>query len=177
MRQKLQKKIELTLGDITEYEGDAIVNAANNHFWMGGGVAGAIKRKGGEEIESEAMKQGPKPVGESVITSAGQLKARYVIHAAVMGQDLQTDGQKIKNATISALKLADSNNVRRIAFPALGTGVGGFPISEAAKIMLSTVNEYLKTSTHVQKVTFVLYDKDSYNAFKREFEKLEKLPT
>jgi O-acetyl-ADP-ribose deacetylase (regulator of RNase III) len=169
----LRKKIEIVLGDITEYEGDAVVNAANNHFWMGGGVAGAIKRKGGQQIENEAMKQGPRPVGDSIITSAGDLNVKYVIHAAVMGQDLQTDVDKIKKATSSALRLADSSNIKSIAFPALGTGVGGFPIQEAAKIMLSTVKEYLQISKNIEKVTFVLYDRDSYNAFEKELEKIE----
>jgi len=170
----LRKKIEIVLGDITEYEGDAVVNAANNHFWMGGGVAGAIKRKGGQQIENEAMKQGPRPVGDSIITSAGDLNVKYVIHAAVMGQDLQTDVDKIKKATSSALRLADSSNIKSIAFPALGTGVGGFPIQEAAKIMLSTVKEYLQISKNIEKVTFVLYDRDSYNAFEKELEKIER---
>ncbi|MGC8595631.1 MAG: macro domain-containing protein [Candidatus Kryptoniota bacterium] len=170
----MSKEINIILGDITEYKGDAIVNAANNHFWMGGGVAGAIKRKGGEEIEQEAMKQGPKPVGESIITSGGNLSAKYVIHAAVMGQDLQTDETKIKKATISALRLADQNNIRTIAFPALGTGVGGFPMEKAAKIMLSAAKEYLQVSKKIEKVTFVLYDQDGYNVFKKELENIEK---
>ena len=97
-------KIKLVQGDITDQEVDAIVNAANNHLWMGAGVAGAIKRKGGKEIEDEAMNKGPIPIGEAVVTCAGKLKAKYVIHAAVMGQDLITNEEYIKNATLNSLK-------------------------------------------------------------------------
>ncbi|OYT47781.1 hypothetical protein B6U83_04530 [Thermoplasmatales archaeon ex4484_36] len=98
-------KLVVKEGDITAEEVDAIVNAANNHFWMGGGVAGAIKRRGGVEIEREAVSKGPVPVGEAVVTGAGRLKARYVIHAAVMGQDLATDGEKVRRAALRSALL------------------------------------------------------------------------
>ena len=114
-------KIKFVKGDITDMEVDAIVNAANNELWMGGGVAGAIKRKGGIEIEEEAVKKGPIPVGEAIVTGAGKLKAKYVIHGAVMGRDLQTDAEKIKNATINSLKRAEELGLKSIAFPAFGT--------------------------------------------------------
>src|SRR3990170_7908766 len=100
-------KIEVLRGDITKLELDALVNAANNRLWMGGGVAGALKRAGGPEIEAEAIKKGPIPIGEAVVTGAGKLKAKYVIHAAVMGQDLQTDATKIRQATVNSLKRAE----------------------------------------------------------------------
>jgi O-acetyl-ADP-ribose deacetylase (regulator of RNase III) len=115
-------------GDITTRQVDAIVNAANNAFWMGSGVAGAIKSRGGQQIERDAVAQGPVEPGESVVTGAGALAARHVIHAAVMGQDLETDGDLIARATASALARAAERGLASIAFPALGTGVGGFPL-------------------------------------------------
>lgn len=168
------KSIEAIQGDITDYDGDAIVNAANNHFWMGGGVAGAIKRRGGGEIEREAMRQGPKPVGQAVLTSSGELKARYVIHAAVMGQDLGTDSAKILSATMSSLTLAESRGISSLAFPALGTGVGGFPLDEAANIMVDAAAGFLKTSKILKRVTFVLFDKDAHEIFESKLEGSEK---
>jgi len=167
------KTLEALDGDITSFQGDAIVNAANNHFWMGGGVAGAIKRKGGIVIEEEATRLGPRPVGESVITGAGALKVKYVIHAAVMGQDLQTDSGKVRAATRSALELAESKGVNSMAFPALGTGVGGFPISDAAKIMVGETSSFLKKSKNLKSVTFVLFGKDSYESFAAEIRGLK----
>jgi O-acetyl-ADP-ribose deacetylase (regulator of RNase III) len=128
--------VEITKGDITEAMTEAIVNAANNHFWMGAGVASAIKRKGGIEIEWEAVSKGPVKIGEAVITGAGKLKAKYVIHAAGMGQDLRTDAQKAKDATKSSLELAESHKISSMAFPAIGTGVGGFPLGGCAEIMV-----------------------------------------
>jgi O-acetyl-ADP-ribose deacetylase len=160
-----EKSLEVIEGDITNYEGEAIVNAANNHFWMGGGVAGAIKRKGGLTIEEEAMKQGPKPVGEAVITSGGALKARSVIHAAVMGQDLRTGSTDILAATLSALRLAESNKISSLAFPALGTGVGGFPLPQAAEIMTGAARGFLRTSQFLKRVSFVLFDREAYDIF------------
>ncbi|MEM3396723.1 MAG: macro domain-containing protein [Thermoplasmata archaeon] len=150
-------------GDITEEEVDAIVNAANNHFWMGGGVAGAIKRKGGVEIEREAVKKGPVEVGKCVYTSAGKLKARYVIHAAVMGQDLVTDAEKIATATANALKMAEDLKLQSIAFPALGTGVGGFDYSECAKLMLHQVLGF--KPVNLMEVLFILYSSEAFEAF------------
>ena len=159
-------EIEFYLGDITDLEVDAVVNAANNHLWMGSGVAGAIKRKGGEEIEKEAVKKGPIPIGETVFTTAGKLKAQYVIHAAVMGQDLKTNEEYIRNATLNSLKLAEELKLESMAFPALGTGVGGFPINDCAKIMISVVKEFLKNRKYLQKMIFALFDKKSFDIFK-----------
>src|SRR5688572_29112367 len=134
--------IEIVDGDIAAQDTDAIVNAANNAFWMGSGVAGAIKCRGGKRIEDEAMAQGPVAPGECVLTSAGRLAARHVIHAAVMGQDLETSAALIDKATRNALRLADSRGLASIALPAFGTGVGGFPIAECARIMIGTVRAY-----------------------------------
>ena len=163
-------KIEVCRGDITRLELDALVNAANNRLWMGGGVAGALKRAGGKEIETEALSKGPIPIGEAVVTGAGKLKARYIIHAAVMGQDLQTDAEKIRQATKNSLLRADEFGIKSIAFPALGTGVGGFPLDECAKIMISQVLEYSTGKTNLERVVFALYDQPAYEAFQRELE-------
>jgi len=166
-------EIKLLQGDITTLKVDAIVNAANNHFWMGGGVAGAIKRKGGAAIEAEAVGQGPQPVGESVVTGAGSLPARYVIHAAVMGQDLQTDAAKIRRATQTALERAKELGIATVALPALGTGVGGFPVSEAARIMIAEARAHLAGETTVREITFALFGQDAYDAFKQELARTE----
>jgi O-acetyl-ADP-ribose deacetylase (regulator of RNase III) len=120
-------------------EVDAIANAANDRLWMGSGVAGAIKRAGGAEIEQEAVSKGPIPVGEAVATGAGRLKARYVIHGAVMGQDLRTTADLISRATRSCLEVADALGCSSIALPAFGTGVGGFPLEECARLMLAAI--------------------------------------
>jgi O-acetyl-ADP-ribose deacetylase (regulator of RNase III) len=159
-------EIEITKGDITEATTEAIVNAANDYLWMGAGVAGAIKRKGGIEIEREAVAKGPVKIGEAVITGAGKLKAKYVIHAAGMGQDLQTDAQRVKDATRSSLELAESHKISSIAFPAIGTGVGGFPVSECAEIMVGEAASFLRGSKSLRKVTFVLFDESAADAFR-----------
>jgi len=160
-------RIKLFQGDITALEVDAIVNAANNRFWMGGGVAGAIKRKGGSIIESESVAQGPKPIGEVVVTGAGNLPAKYVIHAAVMGQDLVTDAEMIGKATLNTLKKAEELGVSSLAFPALGTGVGRFPLKECAKIMLGKAVDFLRKGKDIKLklIIFALYDKEAFQAF------------
>ena len=163
LKESQKVAIKLIQGDITEQEVDAIVNAANNHLWMGVGVAGAIKRKGGIEIEKEAMSKGPIPVGEAVVTKAGSLKAKYVIHAAVMGQDLMTNEEYIKSTTLNSLKRAEELKIKSIAFPAFGTGVGGFPVDECARIMLAEVKNFSKNAKSLKEVRFVLFDKKSYD--------------
>ncbi len=163
-------RIALRKGDITEQETDAIVNAANNELWMGAGVAGAIKRAGGKVIEAEAIKQGPIPVGEAVVTRAGNLKAKYVIHAAVMGRDLVTDAAKITEGTKNSLLRAEELGLKSIAFPALGTGVGGFPYTESARVMMTTVREHLAGNTGLEEVVFVLYGDEAYRRFQEQWQ-------
>jgi len=163
-----KKTISIRQGDITDSCADAIVNAANNHLWMGSGVAGAIKRKGGVSIESEAVSKGPIPVGEAVATKAGSLASKYVIHAAAMGQDLITDDRKIADATRNALMRAEELSLGSVDFPALGTGVGGFPVEKAAEIMISAARDFLAGSKSVNEVGFVLFDDISYDVFKNE---------
>src|SRR3989442_303559 len=119
--------ISIERGDITDWEVDAITNAANATLAMGTGVAGAIKRKGGVIIEEEAMRQGPVEVGEAVLTTGGNLAATHVIHAAAMGPDLKTDGETITKTTRAVLMLADKHRLTSLALPALGTGVGHVP--------------------------------------------------
>ena len=164
-------RIEVYQGDITQLELDALVNAANNRLWMGGGVAGALKRAGGKEIEAEAVRKGPIPVGEAVVTGAGRLKARYIIHAAVMGQDLKTDAAKVRQATKNSLLGADETGIKSLAFPALGTGVGGFPLDECARIMISEVRQHLAQKTALERVVFALYNEPAYQAFKQELDR------
>ena len=173
-------EIEILRGGIAAQRVDATVNAANNHLWMGGGVAGALKRAGGAEIEAEAMARGPVAVGEAVVTGAGRLEADYVIHAAVMGQDLLTDAAKIRLATRSSLERAVEIGAGSVAFPALGTGVGGFPVAECARIMVGEVRRFAAevrrfapevrglaaaAGTLPERVVFVLYDAAAFSAF------------
>ena len=159
--------IEIVDDDIAAQTTDAIVNAANNAFWMGSGVAGAIKSRGGKGIEDEAMAQGPVDPGECVLTSAGRLRARHVIHAAVMGQDLETSAALIETATRNALRLAESRGLASIALPAFGTGVGGFPVAECARIMIQSVMDHAKVARSLRLVRFVLFGQTSYQAFDR----------
>ncbi len=163
--------IEVIRGDISGLEVDALVNAANNHLWMGSGVAGALKRAGGESIEAEAIGRGPIPVGEAVATGAGRLKARYVIHAAVMGQDLATDGGKVAAATASSLARAEELGVTSIAFPALGTGVGGFPLAECARTMIDVVTRHTAAATTIERIVFVLFDETACRIFREELDR------
>jgi O-acetyl-ADP-ribose deacetylase (regulator of RNase III) len=168
--------ITLQKGDITALETDAIVNAANSGLWMGAGVAGAIKRAGGQEIEDEAVRQGPIAVGEAVAPGGGKLKAKLVIHAAVMGTDLLTDAEKIRSATKNSLLRAEELALKNVAFPALGTGVGGFSYSEAAEIMINTVSDHLAGESHLEEVRFVLYTDEAYRAFDEELGKRQGHP-
>ncbi len=167
MKLKVQRtSVVVERGDITDWEVDAIVNAANSTLVMGAGVAGSIKRKGGVIIEEEAVRQGPIEVGEALLTTAGNLAATHVIHAAAMGPDLKTDAAKISAATKSALQLAEKHRITSIAFPALGTGVGGFPPAHAAEAMVSTVVEHLTSSaSSLQRIVFVLYQDEACKAF------------
>ena len=162
----------VTRGNIVEASTEAIVNAANNNFWMGGGVAGAIKAAGGAVIEEEAMAKGPVVPGEAVFTSAGRLRYRYVIHAAVMGQDLRTSDKLIRQATVASLTLAENLALKSIAFPAFGTGVGGFPMAACAKIMTIAVNGYRPIARHLETVVFCMFDELGYQAFSKALSEL-----
>jgi O-acetyl-ADP-ribose deacetylase (regulator of RNase III) len=169
MEMKVGKSIlELVEGDITEMETEAIVNAANARLILGGGVAGAIKRKGGPKIQEECSKIGGTFVGGAVKTTGGNLKAKYVIHTVGPQMGEGNEDEKLKNATLNSLKLADDSNIRSISFPAISTGVFGFPIKRCARIMLQTTLEYLKGRTSIEKVVFCLFGQDSYKVFEKQ---------
>ena len=157
-------ELEVVEGDITTLAVDAIANAANDHLWMGAGVAGAIKRAGGEEIEREAAAKGPIEVGDAVATGAGRLRARWVIHAAVMGQDLVTSSGAIRRATRRTLELADELGAESVALPAFGTGVGGFPLDECARIMVAEARLFEGQS--LQRIVFAVYGDAAAAAFR-----------
>jgi O-acetyl-ADP-ribose deacetylase (regulator of RNase III) len=162
--------LEITETDITEMETEAIVNAANTQLILGGGVAGAISRKGGPKIQQECNNIGGTFVGGAVITSGGNLKAKYIIHAVGPRMGEGNEDQKLKNATLNSLKIADKHNIKSISFPAISTGIFGYPIDKCAKIMLSTTIDYLRGSTGLKKVVFCLFGHDSYEIFARQFE-------
>ena len=158
-------RLTVVLGDITEQATDAVVNAANNYLWMGSGVAGAIRAKGGEEIEREAMKLGPIEPGQAVTTTAGRLKARYCIHAAAMGQDLVTSADLISKATRNSLAEAERLGLDSMSFPALGTGVGGFPAEACARLMIAAALSHSRTNPKPGSVIFVLRDEPAFRPF------------
>lgn len=163
--------VEIVERDITTADAEVIVNAANNQFWMGSGVAGAIKAKGGAVVEKEAMAKGPVFPGEAVATTAGLLRYKYVIHAAVMGQDLRTTDKLIRKATLSSLRLAVDLRISSLAFPAFGTGVGGFPVTACAFVMLQAVKIFEPEATHLTRIQFCLLDPLALTAFRNQWEK------
>jgi O-acetyl-ADP-ribose deacetylase len=156
-------QLEVHEGDIAAVEADAVANAANEHLWMGAGVAGALKRAGGEEIEREAVARGPIPLGSAVATTAGRLPARWVIHGAVMGQDLRTDADLVRSTTHSCLELADELGCRSLALPAFGTGVGGFALAECARIMVEEARSFEPQT--LERVIFAVFGSEAYEAF------------
>ena len=162
---ELEQKIVIRQGDLTEMEADAVVNAANNDLILGAGVAGAIRRKGGDEIQRECSAIGSIPVGYAAITTGGKLAAKYVIHAASMQLGGTTTAEALRRSTAHALRIATEHGLKTIAFPAVGTGIAGFPLSECAQIMLREVAEHLKGPTSLEKVHFVLFDTPSVAAF------------
>lgn len=159
-------------GDIALEESDAIVNAANNVLWMGSGVAGAIKKEGGREIEEEAVSKGPIEIGEAILTGSGTLKSKYVIHAAVVGQDLNTDADTIKKALISCFDLAEKRRLSSLSVPALGTGVGGFAIEACAEIMIREAINFLQRSVNIKLLKFVLFSEPDLEVFEQKLEEI-----
>ena len=172
MKKTINKSvIELVEGDITEMDTDAIVNAANAALQFGAGVAGAIRRKGGPKIQEECDKIGGTFVGGAVITTGGNLKARYVIHAVGPRMGEGNEDEKLKNATLSSLRVTEENKLKSVAFPAISTGIFGFPLDQCAQIMLSTTIEYLKRKTDIKHVVFCLFGQESLETFLNELEK------
>jgi O-acetyl-ADP-ribose deacetylase (regulator of RNase III) len=159
-------QLALWNGDICDLEVDAIVNPANVTLWMSTGVAGAIKRRGGDEIEFAAVRQAPVPLGDAVVTDGGRLAARWVIHAVSLDHQRRTSAETIERAVRSALTRARELGVETLAIPALGTGVGGFPLDEAAKITVGTVRAEIARLPQLKSVTFALRGVAAYEAFR-----------
>ncbi|HEY2118212.1 MAG TPA: macro domain-containing protein [Candidatus Acidoferrum sp.] len=171
----LIERIMIQQGDITEMEVDAIVNAANNDLILGAGVAGAIRRKGGEVIQEECNEIGSIPVGYAAITGGGNLKARHVIHAASMGLGgIRTTAKSLRTSTAHSLRLAAERNLKTIALPAIGTGVSGFPMDECAVIMLAEAIQHLKNGSSLETIYFVLFDSPAFRVFLKVWEQLQK---
>jgi O-acetyl-ADP-ribose deacetylase (regulator of RNase III) len=173
MNKDLRAKIVLRQGDLTDAEVDAIVNAANNDLMLGGGVAGAIRVKGGPAIQQECDKIGPIALGEAAITGAGRLRARHVIHAASMRLGESTSEANLRAATRNSLRRADENSLKTIAFPAIGTGIAGFPIDRCAQVMLEEVRAHLDGPTTLERIDFVLFDRHSLEVFERTLAEMQ----
>jgi O-acetyl-ADP-ribose deacetylase len=162
---KFADRVEILQGDLTEMDVDAIVNAANNDLQLGGGVAGAIRRKGGPLIQRQCNTIGAIPIGGAAITAGGDLKAGHVIHAASMQLGGSTTATALQSSTAHSLRLAAQNNLKTIAFPAVGTGIAGFPTKECAEIMLREVRRHLEGETSLEKIYFVLFDEPALKTF------------
>src|SRR6202047_627730 len=167
LSKELAQKIMIQQGDLTEMETDAIVNAANNDLLLGGGVAGAIRRKGGDEIQRECHEIGSIPIGFAAITTGGNLKAKHVIHAASMQLGRNTPAEALRHSTEHALRIAAERGLKTIAFPAVGTGVAGFPMKECADIMLQETVLHFQARSSLETVYFVLFDEQACEVFKR----------
>ncbi|MHC1586446.1 MAG: macro domain-containing protein, partial [Candidatus Hecatellaceae archaeon] len=166
-------RLKALKANILEVEAEAVVNPANSLLIMGGGVAGALKRAGGPEIEAEARRQAPCPVGEAVATTAGKLKAKYVIHAPTMERPaMTTTPEKVYRATSAALKCADRLGVSSVVFPGMGTGVGGVPPSVAAEAMVRALREHVEAGTSLKEVIFVGLDEELVKAFEEALKAL-----
>jgi O-acetyl-ADP-ribose deacetylase (regulator of RNase III) len=169
---KIDEAIEIRPGDITECDVDAVVNAANNDLQLGGGLAGAIRRKGGPRIQAECNEIGAIPLGGAAITSGGNLEARHVIHAASMQLGGATTAQSLRSSTAHALRIAAQKGLTSVALPAIGTGIGGFPVRACAEIMLHETARHFDQPTSIRKVCFVLFDQEALVAFERAFAEL-----
>jgi O-acetyl-ADP-ribose deacetylase len=170
---KLTDRIVIRQGDLTEMDTDAIVNAANNDLVLGAGVAGAIRRKGGDEIQRECDAIGSIPLGFAAITTGGKLKAKYVIHAASMGLGGLTNADTLRQSTAHSLRIAAERGLKTIAFPAIGTGIARFPMQECAQIMLEEAARHLQGSTSIETIYFVLFDEDAHNTFASTWKRMQ----
>jgi len=167
-----QTELVLIDGDITEQTTDAIVNPANSALILGGGVAGAIRRKGGPKIQKECDEIGGTPVGTAVITTGGNLKAKHVIHAVGPQMGEGDEDRKLKNATLNSLQVAEQNHLPSLAFPAISTGIFGFPIDRCAQLMLATTIEYLRGKTGLEKVVFCLWGDEAHGIFEKTLKRM-----
>jgi O-acetyl-ADP-ribose deacetylase (regulator of RNase III) len=172
----MKAKIYFVKSDITAMAVDAIVNAANTDLVLGAGVAGAIRRKGGDKIQEECDRIGSIPLGEAAVTTGGNLKALYVVHAASMRLGGQTTADSLRLATRNSLLRAEEKTIKSIAFPAIGTGVAGSPMEECARIMIREVLEHLKSRTSLEKICFVLFDEAALKVFEDTYQQLTGRP-
>ncbi len=172
----MQTKIYFVRGDITDMAVDAIVNAANNDLVLGAGVAGAIRRKGGPRIEEECERIGPIALGGAAVTTGGNLKALYVIHAASMRLGGRTTAESLRLAMRHTLLRAEEKAIKTIAFPAIGTGIAGFPMEECARIMIKEVLEHLRSRSSLEKIYFVLYDDTALKVFEDTYKQVSARP-
>jgi O-acetyl-ADP-ribose deacetylase (regulator of RNase III) len=171
----MSTKILFSRGDITDVDADAIVNAANNDLILGAGVAAAIRRKGGAEIERECERIGTIRLGEAAITTGGNLKARHVIHAASMSLGGVATAEALRASTRNSLLRAEEKGLKSIAFPAVGTGIAGFPMQQCAQIMIGEVLEHVKSHSSLETVYFVLYDDSALRVFLKTYERLSQV--
>jgi O-acetyl-ADP-ribose deacetylase (regulator of RNase III) len=162
-----RSKVVVRQGDITDAAVDAVVNAANNNLQLGAGVAGAIRRKGGPSIQTECDRIGPIALGEAAVTGGGNLRARYVIHAASMQLGASTTEANLRASTHNAFKRAAELNLESIALPAIGTGIAGFPLDRCAEVMLDEIRTHLSARTSLKRVELVLFDAPALAAFER----------
>jgi O-acetyl-ADP-ribose deacetylase (regulator of RNase III) len=176
MVKSLADKIVIRQGDLTEMDADAIVNAANNDLVLGAGVAGAIRRKGGDAIQRECDSIGSIPVGYAAITTGGKLKARFVIHAASMQLGGKTNADTLRHSTAHSLRIAHEHGLKSIAFPAVGTGIAGFPLKDCAEIMLREAARHMRTDTSLETIYFVLFDEVAEGIFTRAWKQIEVEP-
>jgi len=167
-------RVQIERGDLTAFAADAIVNAANNDLVLGGGLAGAIRRRGGPSIQAECDAHGPVRVGEAAITGAGDLPAKYVIHQASMGLGGRTTAESLRLSTRAALRIAEeTDDIRTLAFPAVGTGIAGFDLARCAEILLEEVKRHIAAGTRLTEITFVLFDDRARRIFERAWESIE----
>jgi O-acetyl-ADP-ribose deacetylase len=176
MTKSITDRILILQGDLTEMDTDAIVNAANNDLILGGGVAGAIRRKGGDGIQNECNVIGSIPVGYAAITSGGNLKARHVIHAASMALGGTTTTEALRRSTGHSLRIAAERDLKSIAFPAVGTGIAGFALNECAEIMLREAARHLRGDTSVERIYFVLFDEAACTIFEQAWKRIQTEP-
>ena len=169
----VKDRITIVRGDLTEQDVDAVVNAANNGLQMGGGVAGALSRKGGPAVQEDCNRVGPIPLGEAAVTTAGELPARCIIHAASMALGQKTSEENLRASTRNSLLRAKEKDLATIAFPAVGAGIAGFPMRRCAEVMLEETAAHLAGETSLEEVRFVLFHDSAYETFREVYEALD----
>jgi O-acetyl-ADP-ribose deacetylase len=172
MSRNWRSRIITRQGDLTESDCEAVVNAANTDLMLGGGVAGAIRTKGGPRIQAECNQHGPIPLGEAAVTTGGKLKARYVIHAAGMHLGGRASERSVRDATRNSLKRATEKGIKSVAFPAIGAGIAGFPMDRCAEVMLEEIRAHLEREAVPEQVEMVLFDQTALSVFEQALKKM-----